>query len=120
MSSSPTALHLNKVLESDHNSTFYQDLLKAQMTLDNDEEKLFSNKKTHQKIDLINSSSRTSTAPLSNNAPILDHTSTSVQHDDEKIMTQLFKHLHRPLPEYVRPRQFGTKEWFDIQCKNIY
>jgi len=67
--------------------------------------------------------------PLSNNAQIVDHVSNSIQfktynrthqvHNDEKLITQLFKHLHRPLPEYHRPHQLGTKEWFYIQSEDI-
>jgi hypothetical protein len=65
--------------------------------------------------------------PLSNNAQIADHDSiqyktynrTPQVHNDEKIMIQLFKHLHRPLPEYHRPNQLGTKESFYIQSKDI-
>ncbi len=36
---------------------------------------------------------------------------------DQKMMIQLFEHLHRPLVKHFRPRQTNTKEWFDMQSK---
>ncbi|CAF1262815.1 unnamed protein product [Adineta steineri] len=53
------------------------------------------------------------------NAQIVNHNLKSIQYNNSKIMTQLFHHLHRPLPSYFRSRQFNTKEWFLVQTNDI-
>ncbi|CAF1486264.1 unnamed protein product [Rotaria sordida] len=127
-SSDFTKLHLNKSLKSRHNSTFYQDLLKAQITSDHEENQLLANKKTHLKINQFQQSpsARNNIIPLSNNTSIIDHKLNTIEnktfnqnHNNENVIKPLFNYLHRPLPKHLRSRELNTKEWFYTESNNI-
>jgi hypothetical protein len=134
MSSSITALDSTESHhKSQYNPTFHQDLLRAQTAaLENEEKKLFSTKNTHlNKKSIISSSSRKNGIPISNNAQMSDYKSSSIPNktsnqthscpinQDDKLITQLFNHINRPLPDYLRPRQSNTKEWFHTLSNKI-
>ncbi|CAF1347844.1 unnamed protein product [Rotaria sordida] len=121
-------LHLNKSLKSRHNSTFYQDLLKPQITSDHKENQLLANKKTHLKINQFQQSSsvRNNIIPLSNNTSIIDYKLNTIEnktfnqnHNNENVIKPLFNYLHRPLPKHLRSRELNTKEWFYTESNNI-